>query len=135
ARTSSLEAERAALGFEEPEFERLRREFEAADDAVRRAELRTTELRGVLHAAEEALEAAVRAESSYRERLAQLTELESELRHHNELDAAFTQLRGELNARVRPELSQLASGFLTRITDGRYTALEVDDNYNILILD
>ena len=135
ARVAALEAERAALRFEEAEFERLRQEVEVADDAVRRAELRVTELRGVLHAAEEALEVAVRAESAYRERLAELRALEIELRHHNELDAAFTQLRGELNARVRPELSQIASGFLTQITDGRYTALEVDDNYNILVLD
>lgn len=135
ARGGSLEEERAGLGFEEAAFERLRQEFEAVDDAVRRAEIRETELRGVLHAAEEALEMAVRAEASYRERQAALAALEVELRHHNELDAAFSQLRGELNARVRPELSQLASAFLTQITDSRYTALEVDDNYNILVLD
>jgi exonuclease SbcC len=135
ARGVRLEEERLALGFSEADFERLRQEFEAADDVLRRLELRETELRGFQQAAEEALETAVRAESAYQERQAALRSLEVEHRHHNELDAAFSQLRGELNARVRPELGQLASGFLTQITESRYTSLEVDDNYNILVLD
>jgi exonuclease SbcC len=135
ARGAALGKELAALGFEAESFERLRHEFEAADTAVRRAEIRETELRGLLQAAEEALETAARAEAAYRERQALLTSLEVELRYHNELDSAFTQLRGELNARVRPELGQIASAFLTQITESRYTSLEVDDNYNILVLD
>lgn len=134
-RLSKLEAERTGLGFEESAFEGLRREIEAAEERSRRAEIRVTELRGALAAAEEALEKAVRAESEFRERESALRELEVELRYHNELDAAFSELRSELNARVRPELSQLASGFLTQVTDSRYTALEVDENYNILVLD
>ena len=134
-RIAELEARQKALDFREEDFLRLRTEYDAAADEVRRAELRVTEVRGVLTAAEEALEAAVRAEAAYEERRAALSSLEIELRHHNELDAALSQLRAELNARVRPELSQLASAFLAEITDGRYTSLEIDDNYNILVLD
>ncbi len=134
-RIAELEKRQAALEFREEEFVRLRTEFEESAEAVRRAELRATELRGLLAAAEEALEAAVRARAAYEERRASLAALESEMRHHNELDAALSQLRAELNARVRPELGQLASGFLAEITDGRYTSLEIDENYNILVLD
>ena len=36
---------------------------------------------------------------------------------------------------MRPELSEIASLFLAQLTDGRYTALEIDDAYNILVLD
>lgn len=134
-RLREIAARREALDFSEDAFAALRDEYEAAAEAVRRAELRQTELRGLLHAAEEALETAVRAEAAYRERSERLAAIESELRHHNELDAAFTQLRAELTARVRPELGALASSFLAEITDGRYTALEIDENYNILVLD
>jgi exonuclease SbcC len=134
-REAELEERRRALGFVEEDFLRLKGEFEGADAEVRRAELRATELRGLLQAAEEALESAVRAEAALAERREALAALDLELRHHNELDAALTQLRAELNARVRPELGQLASRFLTEITDGRYTALEIDDNYNVLVLD
>jgi exonuclease SbcC len=51
------------------------------------------------------------------------------------MDSAVAELRGELNARVRPELSELASAHLSDITDGRYNALEIDDNYNVLVLE
>ena len=47
----------------------------------------------------------------------------------------MAQLRAELNARVRPELSDLASMFLNDVTDGRYTGLEIDENYNVIVLD
>ncbi|HEX7049098.1 MAG TPA: SMC family ATPase [Longimicrobiales bacterium] len=135
ARVAELERRQAELAFSEDAFAQLRETYENAAAAVRQAELRMTELRGLLQAAEEALETAVRAEAAYRERQAALEERDIELRHHNELDAAFSQLRAELNARVRPELGTLASGFLTEITDGRYTSLEIDDNYNVLVLD
>jgi exonuclease SbcC len=135
ARLAELERDSAALAFREEEFAAIRAEHEAAAEEVRRAELRLTEVRGLLNAAEEALEKAVRDEAAYRERKAALDALELELRHHNELDAAFTQLRAELNSRVRPELSELASRFLAEVTDARYTALEIDENYNVLVLD
>jgi len=130
-----LEAELRELAAGTAEAERIRVAYEEAAEAHRRAELRVTELRGTLAAAAEALETATRAEAAYRERRALLDAMETELRYHNELDAAFTDLRAELNARVRPELGELASSFLAEITDGRYTSLEIDDNYNIMVLD
>ena len=36
---------------------------------------------------------------------------------------------------MRPELSELASAFLSELTDARYTELELDDQYNIVILE
>ena len=73
--------------------------------------------------------------SAYDEKRTRLIALEDELRHHLEMDTAVTQLRTELNARVRPELSELASASLSEITDGRYNALEIDENYNVLVLE
>ena len=86
-------------------------------------------------AAAQALETARRADTAYRQRKAAIDALDLELRHHQELDEAFTRLRGELNARVRPELGELASAFLADVTEGRYTQLEIDEAYNIVILD
>jgi len=42
----------------------------------------------------------------------QIAVLKARQRLHNELDRAFSDLRGELNARMRPEIAELASGFL-----------------------
>lgn len=134
-RIVALEQAHAALDVDEASFQALRSEHEHASDEARRAELRASELRGVVATAELALENARRDEAEDRERRARLDDLETEVRHHNELDTGFSQLRQELNARVRPELAELASSFLTQITDGRYTGLEIDDDYNVLVLD
>jgi DNA repair protein SbcC/Rad50 len=128
-------AARTALGFEESAFAALRTEVESATGRVHHLELRATELRGQLQGARQALDAAERGEREYRVRKADAEQREDELRHHNELDDALNSLRGELNARVRPELSEIASIFLAQLTDGRYTALEIDDAYNLLLLD
>jgi len=56
-------------------------------------------------------------------------------RLHEELDRAYTDLRNDLNFQLRPELSELASGFLTDLTAGRYTELELDDAYNVVVLE
>src|SRR5207245_784775 len=44
-------------------------------------------------------------------------------------------LRGELTARMRPEIAELASGFLADLTDGRYDELELTEDYTLTILE
>jgi DNA repair protein SbcC/Rad50 len=135
ARTAAALAERQALGFDEPSFAALRSEVDAVAQRVHHLALKATELRGQLESAQQAIAAAESGEEQYRERMREAEAREDELRHHNELDAALNALRAELNAQVRPELSEIASAFLTQLTDGRYNALEIDDSYNLLLLD
>jgi exonuclease SbcC len=134
-RGATIRSELESLDFDRERHDAVKADHEKARDAVRRAELSLTEVRGRLDAAEEAVESAEKAEAEYDERKDKLEALESERRHNAELDAAFNRLRVELNARVRPELSELASAFLTEITAGRYTALDIDEAYNVLVLD
>ena len=60
--------------------------------------------------------------------------LETERRVHDELDAAYGELRTELNARLRPELGEIAGSFLTDLTDDRYNEFELDENYEIILI-
>lgn len=124
-----------ALNFDRAALDEVRAAHEGAVDRVRASELQLTEATGRVDGAEEVLKGAERELASYEEKKAALDELESQRRHHEELDSAFHRLRLELNARVRPDLSEIASAFLADITAGRYTALEVDENYNVLVLD
>jgi len=66
------------------------------------------------------------------ERVAQL---EVDKRLHDELHRAYSDLRTDLNFALRPELSELASAFLAELTDGRYTEVELDDRYRIVVLE
>ncbi|MFN7714067.1 MAG: AAA family ATPase [Pseudanabaenaceae cyanobacterium] len=52
-----------------------------------------------------------------------------------ELDLSFSDLRQYLTTQIRPQLSQSASVFLNQLTQGRYDTLEIDDKYNILLID
>lgn len=134
-RGTEIGEELEALDFDLARFEALKVEHEAATAAVQKAEIELTAARGDEERAEDRLSSAEKARDEYEERKGTLDALESERRLNTELDEAFNQLRVDLNARVRPELSELASAFLTDITAGRYTALEIDESYNVLVLD
>ncbi|MES3033239.1 MAG: SMC family ATPase [Gemmatimonadota bacterium] len=64
----------------------------------------------------------------------QQRQLEMERRVHDELDAAYAELRSELNARLRPELGEIAGAFLTDLTDDRYSEFELDEEYEIILI-
>src|SRR6266498_1402779 len=119
--------------------ERAGRQFARANDraehALRAAELAVAETRGELVAAESAVRETERrgAERAARERT--IVERKVELRLHNELDRAFSDLRAELNAAMRPEIGGLASAFLADLTDGRYDEVELDEDYRPVVLD
>lgn len=130
-----LRAERAALGYSESEHEEARAAHERAQAALHEAALRLERARAE---AEAALEAAERARAAREEQARRARTIEDSkrlLRQHEELDRALGQLRDDLNARVRPELSEIAGAFLVELTDGRYNEIVIDDDYNVLVLD
>jgi exonuclease SbcC len=127
--------ERTALDFSEETFAALRVEHDRLAEARRAAELRAAEARGDANTAEQVLRSARAAVTQYDERAKTIAEQEADLHYHEELDAAYTDLRQELNDQVRPELSEIASAFLAQLTDGRYTSMEIDESYNLMVLD
>jgi exonuclease SbcC len=79
-----------------------------------------------------------RAEQTRQELLrarGQLEALDRQRRLHDELDRAFNDLRTDLNVQLRPEISEIASAFITELTDARYDELELDDSYNLTVLE
>jgi exonuclease SbcC len=119
----------------EADFLALRDAFDRASQAMRLAELGIATAESELAAAGAALETAQRAARELEERQHLLSELNGRKRLHDELDRAYTDLRTDLNFQLRPELSELASSFLSDLTDGRYDELELDDQYNIIVLE
>jgi len=124
-----------AQGFSEEKFKGARERHDRATHALRAAELAVAETRGELVAAESAVRDAERRGAERATREQTIAERKSELRLHNELDRAFSDLRAELNAAMRPEIGALASGFLADLTDGRYDELDLDEDYRVIVLD
>ena len=122
-------------GFSEAAFAEARERYEGAAQAVREAELELSTVQGDLRAAEQLVEVAQRRLTERAGRTARLADLKAELRLHDELDRAFGDIRTDLNAQMRPELSEIASSFLAELTDGRYHELELDEEYQVLVLE
>ena len=121
--------------FSEPKFQAARERHDRAAHALRAAELRVAETRGELIAAETAVREIERRVTERAARERTIAERKVEYRLHNELDRAFSDLRAELNAAMRPEISELASAFLADLTDGRYDEVELDEDYRAIVLD
>ena len=134
-RLAQLREQGERAPFSEGAFEALREEHARASEARRQAELQAVQAESDAGAAAEALATAEAAARELAGRQRALEELAGRRRLHDELDRAYTDLRGDLNADLRPELSDLASRLLSQITDGRYSELELDDGYNIVVHD
>jgi exonuclease SbcC len=135
AKAKGLERAIADLGFDEEAFARARTRYEEAEAAVREAELRAVAVRGDLRAAESAVAATRRRMEDREARVARIEVVRTDLKLHDELDRSLHDLRLELNATMRPELSERASDFLATLTDGRYHELELDDHYQTLLVE
>ncbi|HVZ78975.1 MAG TPA: SMC family ATPase [Gemmatimonadaceae bacterium] len=130
-----LRAGQRASHFSEESFTALRQRYEKAAEEFRSAELGAVAAEGEVAAARVDDERAVAAQRELDAQRARADALHGERRLHDELDEAFEDLRFRLNEELRPEISNIASGLLTELTDGRYTELELDDDYAIRVLE
>jgi exonuclease SbcC len=135
AAAEALRRRLADLGYSEQAYRAARDAEASAERRRREAELILVRARGESAAAEEAVQAAARRRAERTERERDARAAAADLALHQELDRALSDLRTELNATLRPDLSELASGFLRDLTNGRYTDLELDEDYGTTLLD
>jgi exonuclease SbcC len=126
---------REALGYSESRVEEARMRRERAEQSLRTAEVGVAEARGRLTGAEEALGQFDERAVANQQRRARWEALRVQARLHGALDRAYQDLRNELIARLRPELADVASQFLSDLTTSRYTELEIDDQYQVAIIE
>lgn len=134
-RYAEIVASLATLAFDAEVHATLRQAHAEAAQAAHEAELAQAEAVGAVERAGQQREGARQARAELATLQARAERLETERSLHDELDDEFGALRSELNARLRPELSELASGFLESLTDGRYAALELDEDYAVQVLE
>lgn len=134
-RRDRLRSEGATQEFSETAYEESRREYNRASESARVAELAVVGAQGDVRAAQQALDGAEAARRENERVAERLRDLNNGRLIHDELDRAFQELRADLNDALRPELSEVASSFLSSLTDGRYSQLELDDKYDVVILE
>jgi exonuclease SbcC len=79
---------------------------------------------------------------NFNEKISELEEYKKKIKedtkivqHLGMLAEVMSDFRTHLISRIRPTLSSYSSDFFERLTDGKYTELELDENYNLLIYD
>jgi exonuclease SbcC len=125
----------AAEGYSEKEFGIAKDAYDRALGALRESELGLVEARGELARAESDVREAGRREEERAAQERHIAVLKTRQRLHNELDRGLSDLRADLNAAMRPEISEIASGFLADLTDDRYHELELNEDYEVTVLD
>jgi exonuclease SbcC len=135
ARLKDMRARRDTIKFSEAVYQAVRARYEQTSADARSSEIAALAARAEVVAARTAVEGADVGRRELDKLQSKLDALHREKRLHDELDRAFSDLRTDLNFALRPEVSELASGFLSELTDGRYSELELDDQYNIIVLE
>lgn len=124
-----------SMGFSEKEFEVVGRRYEDVQLRVRQRELEIARLEGDLKASEAVARGLEQKREARATNLRRAKDLRRELRVTEVLDLAIRDLRTELNASMRPELSEIASSFLAELTEDRYHELALDEDYNVRIVE
>jgi len=124
-----------AEGFSDERFRAAKDRYDRALGTLREAELALVEARGDLTRAEGDVQETARREEERAARERDIALRKTRHRLHNELDRAFSDFRAELNAATRPEIGALASSFLADLTDGRYQELELNEDYEVVVME
>ncbi len=132
---TSLKQAIVALGFSEPKFRKLERDWTELETARQEGQLAVVRAEAEVTAATRAVEAMEQRRIEREERVKEAERVALALRINQELDAALGDLRTELNTTLRPDVSELASVFLRELTNGRYTDLELDEDYAVRLVD
>ncbi len=135
ARITALGERRQLLTFSEQSFGQMRDLYEAAAAELRTSELAAVSSEAELASARAALESANQASADLARGLERLAVLDRDRRLHDELDRAFGDLRTDLNQELRPEICDRASQYIRDLTDGRYSGIELDEQYNVTMVE
>jgi exonuclease SbcC len=130
-----VQSELQALGFCQQEYEQQVARYQEADEQVRQLQNRIASLQAERDASCQHLAQLQAQLEQIREREELLKRKQAELLLHETLRKAMQAFRTELNQRLRPTLASHATEFLTHLTGGRYTQLELDEEYHFQLVD
>ncbi len=135
AKVINLETQTKGVAVSEELFAAIKQEYERASSDAQRAELDAQKAAHDVEHIRSELSNAELSRAEFVRLQSKLEELDTDKRLHEELDRSFNDLRTDLNFALRPELSDSGSRFLDMLTDGRYSSIELDDEYRMLVIE
>ncbi|GIV07491.1 MAG: hypothetical protein KatS3mg017_0693 [Fimbriimonadales bacterium] len=120
----------------------LEQDYLNASHAFQQAEQQVNALQQAVAARRAEYESHIKLREHLDNQLAQIQQLQQQLQQkerdllmHQTLRKALQEFRTELNTRLRPLLASIATEFLSILTNGRYTELDIDEEYRFTVID
>jgi len=130
-----VERQIAALAFEKREYEETKGSYEREQEELTELKLKLAGKRSEWEAIHRDTERLL-AEIVEQQRLQVEKEKEErEIMYLSELEKLLNDFKLYMVGRIRPMLSEYASELLRRLTDGKYSTMELDENYDIFVYD
>jgi exonuclease SbcC len=129
AEVKAVQQRLADLGYSESTYNEAKAAFESAERDRRQAEMGIIQAQAERKTAIESVKEVERRREERARREAEARQAARDVALYNELDKAFTDLRNDLNLAMRPDLSEIASEFVRDLTNGRYSEVELDEEY------
>lgn len=124
-----------AIRFSEEEYAQVKSSHDVAHRVVEVARLQRLKIEGDVNM-KLALVSRTKDEiKKFDDRQTELERLRKEVRLLDESDRILTEFRKHINSLIRPRLAELASEYLADLTDSRYTALELGDDFSPTVLE
>ncbi|HNS72455.1 MAG TPA: SbcC/MukB-like Walker B domain-containing protein, partial [bacterium] len=136
--TAMEEGERtvqAGLGYEESAYREADAAAKAATSALFAAKASHAKARELAVRSLTVEENLQTQKAEQQKKRQEIRETEEEIRYLDALDLYLRKFRVELAGRIRPLLARRASELLSLTTSGRYTRLELDEDYQISLYD
>jgi exonuclease SbcC len=125
----------AELRFSEDEYLREKGAHDAAQRVLEVVRLQRVRLEGEVNTKGALVERSKSDLLKFDERRAEVDKLRHEVRVFDECDRVLTDFRKFVNTTIRPRMAELASEYLADLTDGRYSAVELDDDFTPTVVE
>lgn len=123
------------LAFSQGKYEQLQRDYEVGQKEHHQAQLMVKDIQHKCEISSLAIENLNKDIDECREKQKEIEDLTKERQYLDQLKSIFADFRKYLIGGIRPALSQKASELLRELTDGKYSEMELDGDYEVYLYD
>ena len=125
----------ATFNFSEDDYLREKGAYDAAQRLLEVARLQRVRVEGELNTHAAMVARSVADIERFDERQADIEKIRRQARLFDECDRIVTEFRKFVNSSIRPRMAELASEYLTDLTDGRYSAVELAEDFTPTVVE
>jgi len=132
---STLQEKLVKTAFSESSFKSIKEEFEIAQNEMDTAKSLIVAVNSEIDLTNKSLEYETERLGQLQKIASQLDEYRDNQYYSQKLSLLFSQFREHLVSRIRPTLADFSSRLLEEMTEGRYSMVELDEDYNLRLMD